>query len=149
MLVKILDEELTERLKELFETKMNQPVELLYFYDIESCDTCDETGQLLEEITSLSDKLQLRKIDRKSDQPTFEQYKMELTPGLVVTAGGREGTVDHGIRFFGLPSGYEFGSLIQAIVMVSSGDSGLKYEVRKQLAEIKKPIHLQVFVTPT
>ena len=78
-----------------------------------------------------------------------EQYNMELAPGIVIT--GREETeiIDYGIRFAGIPSGYEFSSLIQAIILVSKRDSGLKPEVRTELKYITTPINLKVFVTPT
>ena len=59
------------------------------------------------------------------------------------------GTQDHGIRFFGIPSGYEFMSLLDAIVLVSGGDSGLAPASRTMLAELRSPLNLQVFVTPT
>jgi alkyl hydroperoxide reductase subunit AhpF len=65
-------------------------------------------------------------------------------PAIVV-----EGTQDYGIRFIGIPSGYEFMSLLDAVKAVSSGDSGLSEESRQLLAEVKEPLTLQVFVTPT
>ncbi len=57
--------------------------------------------------------------------------------------------VDHGIRFYGIPSGYEFTSLIEAIVSVSTGETGLSAESLEVLARLTEPVHLQVFVTPT
>jgi alkyl hydroperoxide reductase subunit AhpF len=56
---------------------------------------------------------------------------------------------DYGIRMYGLPSGYEFGTLVEAILDVSSGDSGLSEPTRTALKEIAKPVHVQVFSTPT
>jgi len=50
---------------------------------------------------------------------------------------------------YGLPSGYEFGTLVEAILDVSSGDSGLSEPTRTALKEIAKPVHVQVFSTPT
>ncbi len=149
MPVKLLNLDLTEQVKELFETQLIHPVTLLYFYSSEICDSCDETGHLLEEITSLSDKLHLVSHDIKTDLAQAQRYKVDLTPGLVVAAGEDDDLVDYGIRFAGMPSGYEFGSLIQAIILVSRGESGLKPSVRSQLKELNKPVHLQVFVTPT
>ena len=56
---------------------------------------------------------------------------------------------DYGIRFYGLPTGYEFGTLVDAILDVSSGDSGLSPETRQALQTLTKPVHIQVFSTPT
>ena len=56
---------------------------------------------------------------------------------------------DHGIRFYGIPSGYEFGSLVDAILDVSSGDSGLLADTRQALQGLARPVHIQVFSTPT
>lgn len=149
MLVKLLNLDLTEQVKGLFETQLINPVTVLYFYNNETCDNCSETGQLVEEITSLSDKLTLVSYDQQSDLSQAQKYHVKHTPTLVVAAGNADSLVDHGIRFAGMPSGYEFGSLIQAIILVSRRDSGLKSDVRGQLIELKKPVHLQVFVTPT
>jgi len=56
---------------------------------------------------------------------------------------------DHRIRFFGIPAGYEFASLLEAIEMMSKGDSGLSTITREKLKALSAPLDLQVFVTPT
>jgi glutaredoxin-like protein len=48
-----------------------------------------------------------------------------------------------------MPSGYEFGALVDAILDVSSGDSGLTPATRAALAQVTQPVHVQVFSTPT
>ncbi len=149
MPVKLLNLDLTNQITGIFETQLLNPVTLLYFYSNETCDTCGETRQLVEEITSLSNKLHIKIIDVDADPATTHKYNVELTPTLVVAAGEGNELIDHGIHFAGIPAGYEFGSLIQAILLVSGRDSGLKPEVRNQLRSITKPVHLQVFVTPT
>ena len=66
--------------------------------------------------------------------------------------GAEDGTAaeeDYGIRFYGIPSGYEFSTLIQDIVMLSRGDSGLSEQTKAQLDMLEDSVHLQVFVTPT
>jgi hypothetical protein len=50
---------------------------------------------------------------------------------------------------YGLPSGYEFGTLVDAILDVSRGESGLSAETRQALAALARPVHIQVFSTPT
>jgi alkyl hydroperoxide reductase subunit AhpF len=149
MAIKILNLELTNQIKDLFDNQLENPVELIYFYTQDTCDTCEETGQLLDEITSLSGKLRISKFKLDENLPIAQKYNVHLAPGLVIAGGEAGKSTDYGIRFAGVPSGYEFGSLIQAIVLVSKRDSGLKPEVRNQLKDLQKPVHLQVFVTPT
>jgi alkyl hydroperoxide reductase subunit AhpF len=53
------------------------------------------------------------------------------------------------MRFYGLPGGYEFSSLLDAVVAVSKGESGLSEESKDKLRKMNQPLHLEVFVTPT
>jgi glutaredoxin-like protein len=62
---------------------------------------------------------------------------------------GGETPKDYGIRYYGIPAGYEFSTLINDIMMVSRGESGLSAETKAYLAGLTQPLHLQVFVTPT
>jgi hypothetical protein len=59
------------------------------------------------------------------------------------------GAKDYGIRLYGIPAGYEFGSLIEDIRLVSEGESGLSPETRKMVSKLTKPVRIQVFITPT
>ena len=69
--------------------------------------------------------------------------------GPETSSASRIGAKDYGVRFFGIPSGYEFTSLIEDIITVSEGDSGLSAAAREAIAQIAEPVHIQVFVTPT
>jgi len=60
-----------------------------------------------------------------------------------------EGEEKARVRFFGIPSGYEFGSLIEDIVDMSRGETSLSPESKQKLAALTSDIHIQVFVTPT
>ncbi len=148
-MIKLLNLDLTDQVREIFKNQLVKPVTIIYFYSKVTCETCDETGQLLEEITDLSEKLHLISYEIENDQAQTQKYGIDLAPSLVVAEGEADKLVDHGIHFSGMPSGYEFGSLIQAIILVSTGDSGLSPSARKLVKELHKPIHLQVFVTPT
>jgi len=63
----------------------------------------------------------------------------------IVTVGSK----DYGIRFFGIPVGYEFITLLSSIIDVSKNESGLEETTKEELAKINEPVHVQVFVTPT
>jgi len=133
-------------LLEMFEG-LSQPVTLLLGVSDE-CPTCSDTQEILGEVAALSDQIVVEKVDLGQEAGQAETYALDLAPGLAVL-GGREDTGDFGIRYYGIPSGYEFSSLIQDIIMVGSGDSGLSESTRTALNELAEPVHIQVFVTPT
>ena len=149
MTEKLLKDEIVRAVSQVFEAQLKQPVELLYFVKKDNCETCDSTQQLLEEVVTISDKLHLSTYDLDDNAEDARKYNVNMAPELVIA--GREGDklMDYGIRMAGIPSGYEFSSLIQDIIMVSGRDSGLRPDVRRALKNLEKPVHLQVFVTPT
>ena len=131
--------EIRERLKE-----MVNPVKLVHFTQELNLEYGREAKQLLEELVALSDKLSLDVSNFQIDREKVADYSIDKVPATVVRNGK-----DYGIRFYGLPSGYEFSSLLDAILAVSKGDSGLQEESKEKLRGITQPLHLEVFVTPT
>ena len=85
MLLKLLNDELVEQIKELFDAQWMYPVELKYFSYIDQCQTCDHTIQLLVEITRISDKLFISNHDIDENPQPAQKYNVRLTPGLVIT----------------------------------------------------------------
>lgn len=110
------------------------------------CRFCSDTRQLLEEVSGLNDKLHLEIFDFVNDKDEAEQFGIQRIPALTILDKNKN---DYGIRFYGIPGGYEFSSLIEAMRMVSTGDPGLKPETKDFLDKLEKEVHLQVFVTPT
>jgi alkyl hydroperoxide reductase subunit AhpF len=98
---------------------------------------------------AVSDKLSLQVYDLEKDSALAQTFNVDKAPGLVIAAKEGGEIHDYGIRFAGIPSGYEFSSLIQSLVLVSQGDSGLEKKTRQALAALKDPVHLLVFTTPT
>lgn len=127
----------------LFEN-LQDNVKLIMFTQEIECQYCRETQQLLEEVAALSDKIDLKVFNFQIDKDIAEKYHIDKIPATVL-----EGSKDYGIRYYGIPSGYEFSSLLEDIVDVSKNDSGLTDDSKKMLAGIQKPVRLQVFVTPT
>ena len=144
----LLNEDIRNQVSEAF-TALQEPVQVLFFGSKEQCEYCDDTLRLVEEVTSLSDKLSLQAFDVEADSAVADRYNVSMTPGLVIAGLGEDGPIDYGIRYAGIPSGHEFSSLIQDLILVSSRDSGLNQQARDFLAKQKEPVHLQVFVTPT
>ena len=144
----ILNDDIRNQVSEAF-NELGEPVQVLFFGSKEQCEYCDDTLKLIEEVTSLSDKLSLQAFDVKADSAVANHYNVSMTPGLVIAAEGDDGPIDYGVRYAGIPSGHEFSSLIQDLILVSGRDSGLNQQTRDFLANLKEPVYLQVFVTPT
>ena len=149
MTEKLLNDNITKQVKEAFDKQLQQPVQVLFFGKQTDCDYCTDTRQLVGEVVELSDMIEIRDYDLEQDAEIASQYNVDKAPGLVIAAKDNGQIVDYGIRFAGIPSGYEFSTLIQSLVLVSGRQSGLKEKTRKFLNALKKPVHLLVFTTPT
>jgi glutaredoxin-like protein len=131
--------EIRERLKE-----MVNPVRLIHFTQELNLEYGRETKQLLEEVAGLSDKLTLEVYNFLLDKEKVAEYGVDKVPATAIRNGK-----DYGLKFYGIPAGYEFATFLDAILNVSKGDSGLQPETREKLAAVTQPVHLEVFVTPT
>jgi glutaredoxin-like protein len=126
---------------------IEDPVRLLFFTQTFGApDTVMVAKQVLDEIVSLCDLLTLEEVNFVLEQDRARQYGVEQIPTIVLLKGDR----DTRIRFLGAPAGYEFMSLIEAVILAGTNDSGLTPESRTLVAEhVTTPLHIQVFVTPT
>lgn len=116
----------------------------LYLPGNQECAYCEETQQLLEEVAALSDQITLIVHDVKANPEVMAERGVDQVP-TILYRGANKGTM----RFLGIPAGNEFRNLIDAIVEVGNGESGLAPETREALAGLQLDIHLKVFVTPT
>lgn len=135
-------------LVETFEKQLQSPVKMILFTQEQDCQYCAETQQIVEEVASLSDQVSVQVLTFDPESTDVQELGIDKVPAIAVLQDG-EVPVDYGIRFFGIPSGYEFTSLIEDILMVSSGNSGLDESTQSFLASLTEPLHLQVFITPT
>jgi len=126
---------------------MTHPVRLLFFTQtIDAPETTLITKQILDEIVDLSDLVTLEEVNLVLDRERAETYGIEQIPAIVLLRGEE----DTRLRFLGAPAGYEFMSLIEAIILAGSGESGLSDETKSLIAEhVHTPLDIQVFVTPT
>ncbi len=124
---------------------MAAPVRLLFFTQTLNCDTCAQARQILDELVALNDNLSFEERNFILDKEGVQAHGIERVPAIVVLAGDR----DTGIRFYGVPAGYEFSSLIDVVVAASTGNSGLSDASRTLLGTVTSPVRIQVFVTPT
>ncbi|MBU0580736.1 MAG: thioredoxin family protein [Candidatus Margulisbacteria bacterium] len=124
--------------------QLTQQVNLLVFSQQIKCAHCVYNENLINEVASNSKKIKVEIIDFKQNKLYAQNYKVEKIPVTIPI-----GKKDYGLRFFGIPAGYEFFNLIEAIKDVSRGTTDLDEATIKRLEKIKKPVHIQVLVTPT
>ena len=145
---KVLNDQIVKQIQEAF-AEVKEPVEVLLFGSKDNCDYCNETRQLLEEVTALNDKLSLSVYDVQDNADVASKFNVTNAPGIVIAAKDNAEVKNLGIQFSGIPSGHEFSTLINDILIVSRRESGLDAKTREFLKKLDKPLHLQVFVTPT
>ncbi|MBN2724655.1 MAG: thioredoxin family protein [Deltaproteobacteria bacterium] len=126
-------------------SKITRNIKLLYFTTEKTCMLCKETGELLEEVAGLHEKISVE-VHGDGDLKKAKKFGIDKFPAFVITEQNEKTT---GVRFFGIPAGYEFVSLLGALVEMGTGNTELTTDTKKKIAEIKKPVHIQVFVTPT
>ena len=131
------------------------PVRLVFYGQTLGCDTCEETRRLVAEVVSLDARLALEERNLVLDRDAAATHGVDRAPALVVESVDGAApeaaaiATDHGVRLLGAPLGYEFASLLDALVAVSQRDSGLSASSRERLATLTSPVHVQVFSTPT
>jgi alkyl hydroperoxide reductase subunit AhpF len=138
---------------ELFAKKLTGPVKLVMFTQVQSsiqapgmpvCESCGQTEQLVKEVAGLSDKLTTEIYDFVKDEQGANAQGIDKIPAIALI-----GAKDYGVRFFGMPAGYAFPTLIEAIVDVSRGTTDLGLQIKAALQSIDQSVHIQTFTTPT
>jgi glutaredoxin-like protein len=126
---------------------LQQPVTILFFSQTFGApDSVRAARQIADEIASLNDKVTVDEVNFVLDRERAAQYRIEDVPAMVLLRDGE----DTRIRFLGAPAGYEFLSLVDAVILAGTGDSGLSPESRAAIAShVTSPLELRVFVTPT
>ncbi|MGB9743052.1 MAG: protein disulfide oxidoreductase [candidate division WOR-3 bacterium] len=139
----LLNDSIKLQARQLF-SSLTRPVRLIVFTQEMECQFCRENRDLAAEVAGLSDKISLEVYDFIKNQPEVERYQIKRVPALVVA-----GEKDYRLRFYGVPAGYEFTTLLNAIQIVGTGNTNLKPETRQALARITSPVQIDVFVTLT
>ncbi|MDH5186271.1 MAG: thioredoxin family protein [candidate division WOR-3 bacterium] len=139
----LISDENKKQIQEIFQ-KLTNKVIIHFFTQEFECESCKAAHELLQELTALSDKLELKVYDFLKDQESAKKFEIDKIPAIVL-----EGQKVYGIRFFGIPSGYEFAALLEDLVDVSKGITELSLETISQLNTLIKHLHIQVFTTPT
>jgi len=139
----ILNEQVHQEAARFLE-ELSGPVRLAMFTQEFECAYCAETRQLVEEVGDLSDRIAVEVYDFQADRDRGKELGVDKIPAIAVI-----GAQDYGVRFYGIPSGYEFTSLLHAIRAVGAGATELGGETLAALEKVAEPVHMQVFITPT
>lgn len=143
--MRLMDKDTQDQVRNLL-SAVRSPVTIHMFTQDFECGYCKETRQIAEEVAELSDQLTLHVHDFLKEKELAESMGIDKIPALAING---ENDRDYGIRFYGIPSGYEFTSLLEAILAVGTGEVDLDPATLEFLESLETPLHLQVFVTPT
>jgi hypothetical protein len=167
-----------QKLREVF-AEMTRPVRLVFFTQTLDCETCPQTKQILDELPPLSEKIAIEEVNLILDGDRARQYGIDRVPAVAIEyldhqgaqgAQGAEGVpghpvppehpvhiehpdggvwIDSRMRFLGAPAGYEFISLVQAVLLAGGRPSTLSENSRRHIAAVDRPVVMNVFTTPT
>lgn len=130
--------------------RMTRPVRLLFFTQTLGCETCLQARRIIDELPPLSDLISIEEANPILDRDKAEQYGIDRAPAIVLLGRDEEGLErDSGIRFLGAPAGYEFISLVRAVLLVGGGAPSLTEASRERIALVDRPVTMHVFTTPT
>jgi len=126
-----------------FEKHIENSVNLIHFTSNSSdCMYCSQTKEILEEVEQLHPKITLTVYDGDTDKENMEKYNINLLPAIIIPKNGNTG-----IRYYGIPGGYEFSSLIENIIDVGRNKVDFSNETLRKLETVKKPFNIKVFIT--
>jgi alkyl hydroperoxide reductase subunit AhpF len=138
-----------EKLRESF-GEMTSLVRVLFFTQTLDGEHCVQTRRILDELPALSDKIAIEEVNFVLERDKAAQYGIDRVPALALLNQDAAGeTHDTRIRFLGTPGGYEFVSLVQALMLAGGHESSLTPENRQRIAAVSTPTTIQVFSTPT
>jgi alkyl hydroperoxide reductase subunit AhpF len=137
-----------QKLRDAF-ASMTRPVHVLFFTQTLDCDSCPTAKQILDELPPLSARITIDEVNLVLDRDRAAQFGVDRAPAIALTYEEDGTQKDSRIRFLGAPSGYEFVSLVQALLLAGGAESELTDASRQRLAAVDKPVTMQVFTTPT
>jgi glutaredoxin-like protein len=141
--MKLLHENDSAFIKNLFDSKLKREVKVLLFTTEKGCTHCEDTEQLLKEISAQSKNMKVEVLDVERNKQLATELNITLTPATVILSNNGAK-----LYYFGLPGGHQLRCLIEDIVDASEGSTDLAPKVREMIRRIDKPVDIKVFVTP-
>lgn len=139
----LLNDEIVKNVTDML-AGLPRDVRLAIFTNDEECEYCPQILQLAEEVAATSPRVSVETYEIHKDRAKAQELGIEMAPAIAIL-----GEKDYGMRFFGIPSGYEFTTLLHGIQKASHGESELDASTLSFLGRLDQPVLLQVFVTPT
>lgn len=137
------------KLREVFGA-LTRTVHLLFFTQTLDCETCLMTRQILDELPPLSARIAIDEVNFVLEGEKAKQYGVDRVPAIAVAYENADGTLtDTRMRFLGAPAGYEFMTLIQAVLLAGGQEPSLTPANRERVAAVDRPVTIQVFTTPS
>jgi alkyl hydroperoxide reductase subunit AhpF len=138
-----------DKLREAF-GEMKNAVKIVFVTQTLGCETCLQTRQIVDELPPLSDRISIEEVNLVLDADKAKAFGVDRVPALALVSTDEQGhDRDSRVRFVGAPAGYEFISLVQAVLLVGGREGNLTEANRQKLAAIDQPTTIQVFTTPT
>lgn len=141
-----IEESDKQTIKELFGQRMESTAHIRFFTSKEDCQYCEDTLDILNQLAELSDKIDLQVLDKDADSDKAGKLGVNMYPAIVFVDDDEN---DTGVHFYGIPSGYEFSTLIEDIIDVANNHTDLSPETIDVLKQIDEDVTLSVFITPT
>jgi alkyl hydroperoxide reductase subunit AhpF len=138
-----------EQVRDLL-AEMTDHVVLRFYTQAIGCESCPETRQILDLLAELGDgKITVDERNLVLDQSEQDPGVDRVPTIVVIGRNADDSERDEGVRFVGGPFGYEFTSLIDAVLLVSRRETGLSENSLALLSSVTSPMSVQVFTTPT
>lgn len=138
----VFNDSTREQIKGILKACKND-VHIIYFSQEFECPTCQSANMFLEEITGLNDKLHLKKYDFVKDADYAKELGVDKIPAIVLLDNEKE---DKGVKFFGIPAGYEINSFVSSLIEVSGSIDMPSRDLVERIKKIDKKIDIQVFI---
>jgi len=141
----ILSDEDKKYLEDLFKN-FKKDINIVFFStsDEKQCEQCENIRAIIRELKDISNKIKSQEFSIENDKEEAEKYEVEMAPALVIM-----GEKYSGVKYYGVPSGYEFSSLIEDISDIGNDDIKIDDNIMEKLKQVDKPVHIKVFITPT
>ena len=120
------------------------PVRLVVITQTFGCDTCYEARQTADQIASLSERISVEEHNLVLDKNEVVEYQIDRVPAIAVVS-----EEDVGLRYYGVPTGFEVESLVSAIEIVAGIAPTVNVATQSALDELDRDLRICVFVTPT
>ena len=124
-------------------TKLGGAVRVRVFAVPGHCVFCNTVEELVGRLAEMSEKIIILRSGFDPEEPAAKDYGIDRHPAIIV-----HGKQDYGVRFSGIPMGYQFGVFVEDLVMASWGRTDLSEEVKIKLRSVKRPVSIQVYTLP-